>query len=367
MGHKRPPHSVIYYSVVPKRLSDDVAISFMRTRGLEPLEPYINSTTRWRSRCLRCSNETYPRLGDLRSGKSIGGCQFCAGNRPLDPLLAEQLLRDAGFEPLESYKNVDQGWRAKCIKCGNEGRPSITGIKSGTGCGWCNGQFPDMEKIIKKMGESSLEPLEPYSSNKALWKCRCTKCDRIVFPKYNNIDNGWGGCGVCAGVRVDAEIAQQKMIEADLIPQVPYPGNQTQWECIHTVCGRTVLPMYITIKNGSGGCKFCAISGLKWDVPTVVYFLANSWFQKIGVANNDTLNIRLKKHQRWGLQLKKCIQFETGELAYQLEQSVITWWREDLGAPAIARDELPDGWTETVENARVSVDETMDYLRVCTA
>jgi hypothetical protein len=125
--------------------------------------------------------------------------------------------------------------------------------------------------------------------------------------------------------------------------------------------------MYITIKNGSGGCKYCAISGLKWDVPAVVYFLANDWFQKIGIANNDTLSIRLKKHQRWGLDLKKSVQFETGELAYQLEQSVITWWREDLGAPAIARDELPDGWTETVENSRVSVDETMEYLRACIA
>ena len=72
--------------------------------------------------------------------------------------------------------------------------------------------------------------------------------------------------------------------------------------------------------------------------------------------------MRLKKHNRVGLKLRKSFQFETGELAYELEQSVITWWRDDRGAPPIARDEMPDGWTETVENSRVSIAETLEYL-----
>ena len=365
LAGQTPPSTVqhLFTSLsLVRKLTEDVAIAFMRSRGLEPLVPYPNGSTPWKSRCLRCANETYPKLQDLRSGKTLGGCQVCAGNKPLDQQFAEQLLREAGFEPLEPYKNVDHGWRAKCMKCGKEVRPTISGIRDGNRCGWCVGQFSDIALIMQKMQDASLEPLEPYKGNKVLWKCRCLKCDRIVFPKFNNVDQGWGGCGICAGVKVDIEVARQRMINADLIPQVPYPGNQTQWECIHTVCGRTVFPMYISVRNGQGGCKYCSVSGLKWDVPTVVYFLSNDWFQKIGVANNDTLAVRLKKHNRVGLKLRKSFQFETGELAYELEQSVITWWRDDLGAPPIARDEMPDGWTETVENSRVSIAETLEYL-----
>ena len=45
---------------------------------------------------------------------------------------------------------------------------------------------------------SGLEPLEPYKNAHARWRCRCTKCDREVAPRYHSIRKGQGGCKHCS-------------------------------------------------------------------------------------------------------------------------------------------------------------------------
>lgn len=48
----------------------------MVKRGFEPLEPYLNSITPWRCKCLRCGSEVTPTYGNIRSG--WGGCRICS-------------------------------------------------------------------------------------------------------------------------------------------------------------------------------------------------------------------------------------------------------------------------------------------------
>jgi hypothetical protein len=60
-----------------KRRVDEVkAMEVMRNALLQPLEPYVNSDTKWLSLCLKCGQKVTPKYGLIVSGQ--GGCPFCA-------------------------------------------------------------------------------------------------------------------------------------------------------------------------------------------------------------------------------------------------------------------------------------------------
>lgn len=59
-----------------QRLTHEAAAEVMVKNGFEPLDPYHNSTSQWRCRCLRCGTEVTPTYGNIRSG--WGGCRTCS-------------------------------------------------------------------------------------------------------------------------------------------------------------------------------------------------------------------------------------------------------------------------------------------------
>jgi hypothetical protein len=62
-----------------QRGSEEKAIAEFRAAGLEPLEPYVNVMTPWRSQCRRCGRVVSPLLNNIRNGQ--GGCEYCSGKR----------------------------------------------------------------------------------------------------------------------------------------------------------------------------------------------------------------------------------------------------------------------------------------------
>jgi hypothetical protein len=50
------------------------AIADFRAVGLEPLEPYVNVMTPWRSQCRNCGREGSPLLNNIRKGQ--GACRW---------------------------------------------------------------------------------------------------------------------------------------------------------------------------------------------------------------------------------------------------------------------------------------------------
>lgn len=59
-----------------KRLSEEVADQVFLDAGLEPLEPYVGSTTPRLCRCMTCGREVSPSHNALQNGQ--GGCKYCA-------------------------------------------------------------------------------------------------------------------------------------------------------------------------------------------------------------------------------------------------------------------------------------------------
>ena len=107
--------------------------------------------------------------------------------KKLDPKVAEAVMLKAGLKPLEPYRNSKTSWKCKCMKCKKIVSPKFSGIKQGRGgcihCGYEARVMPTkyLEKeavlIMLKVG---LKPLVPYKNSHFAWKCRCLKCHKIV-------------------------------------------------------------------------------------------------------------------------------------------------------------------------------------------
>ena len=98
------------------------AIADFRAIGLEPLEPYVNVMTPWRSQCRNCGREVTPLLNNIRKGQ--GGCGWCAGKR-LDAEEAVALMRAASLEPLVAYPGHHEPWPCRCLRCGPDRQPPL--------------------------------------------------------------------------------------------------------------------------------------------------------------------------------------------------------------------------------------------------
>jgi hypothetical protein len=113
------------------------------------------------------------------------------------------------------------------------------------------------------MIKHGFEPLEPYKNALTKWKCRHVKCGSIVSPRYNDIQQGKGGCKNCGNKKsaesqkFPEEEAVQIMREANLEPLEPYKNNRTKWKCKCLNCGNIVETLFDTIRSGLGGCLTC--------------------------------------------------------------------------------------------------------------
>ena len=62
------------------------------------------------------------------------------------------------------------------------------------------------------------------------------------------------------GKKLDPKMAEKVMLNAGLKPLEPYVNALAKWKCIHIPCGQVVYPKYNMIQNGRGGCRMCGIN-----------------------------------------------------------------------------------------------------------
>lgn len=121
----------------------------------------------------------------------------------------------------------------------------------------------DPKAAAKFMVRHNLKPLVPYPGAMVKWKCRCMLCDATVAPRYNDIDQGQGGCKSCGTERAHEKLrlsdreARKAMRAAGLTPLEPYVNTGTPWHCRCNRCGAEVWPTRDHIMHGQGGCRGC--------------------------------------------------------------------------------------------------------------
>ncbi len=187
---------------IRQTLSQEVALRIIKKANLEPLEPYKDSKTPWKCKCLGCGSIVNPRIGDVKNGG--GGCRTCGTAKTARALTipedkALQIMIDADVRPTVPYPKAKNKWKSECLKCGRVIFPILSEIIAGhAGCSYCANRKKDPQEVVKFMLSVNLEPLEPYKNARSRWKCKCLKCGNVVYPQYNNVEQENGGCGFCS-------------------------------------------------------------------------------------------------------------------------------------------------------------------------
>jgi hypothetical protein len=308
LGNVKSGHSSCAYCA-GTRVDVDEAIVLLSERNLKPLEPFKGVMSPWKCVCLVCGDIVKPNLNSLKRGQ--GGCIRCGyvavGNKARgDENQAIKIMVEAGVKPLTKFKSSKTPWKSECLTCGKIVSPTLGSIKAGQGaCAFCAGMRTDPADAMDLMLSSNLQPLEPYISAKEPWKCRCLGCGEIVFPLYNSIQQGQGGCTKCGIIRTaDAlRVSQEDAIHfaraAGFEPAEPYVGSEEKWKMKCLTCLKFFFPTLHNVRQGSG-CPSCAKNGFDPNEKGYLYFLVHPIWEMFQIGITNSPDKRLRQHKKLG-------------------------------------------------------------------
>ena len=255
------------------RFSPDEAKKIMESAGLTPLEPYETSDKHWRCIHNACGRVVTPRFNSVHQGG--GGCRPCGLTkwntaRRKSNAETSEIMRSAGFEPLEDYPGSKNHWRCIHLECGEEVLARFDGVRAGEGgCFKCGAKKRgeasrlNAEDARQFMISNGLEPQEPYELSDKPWACIHIECGSLVHPTFTSIQGGQRGCRKCAdkltGLRSSytPEFAVEQARKRGYEPLEDYPGAMTHWRCTHIQCGKEVKATLNTLMSGKGCCTAC--------------------------------------------------------------------------------------------------------------
>ena len=353
-----------------KKVDAEDTVAKMLKANVKPLDPYKSAKTRWKCICLQCNKIVYPSYDSVSRGN--GACKYCAKGQFVDPEDAFKLMIKSGLKPLESYKGSGVRWKCIHLPCNQVVHPTYASIQQGHGgCIHCAGVAKKSDAYARKtMLKAKLEPLEAYSDAKTKWKCKCLRCNKIVFPTYTSIQSGGSGCIYCAkGQYVDPEDAIKLMTEHGFTPLEPYPGTNLNWKCIHVKCGNIVHPKHATIRQGKGGCRTCAVSGFQYAKESYLYLITHNQFgaHKVGIANKSNVKStdRLYRHKQEGWETIEVWNFDDGYAVARIESHIFTIIRKDMAIPQyLIKGQMKfGGQTETMDANLISIPMIKKIIR----
>jgi len=94
---------------------------------------YISKVKPLTVRCRNCKTVKKTSLKHLMDNE--GACVKC--NSLEHEKRAENVMKAAGFQPLESYNGMAKPWSSLCKTCGQISSPLPSNIQKGQGCFWC--------------------------------------------------------------------------------------------------------------------------------------------------------------------------------------------------------------------------------------
>lgn len=343
----------------------------MEQAGLIPLEPYMSNTAKWRVHHKACGNDVVTTWHEVQSGQ--GGCGICRYEKismklrtPEDEAI--RIMREAGGEPLEKFKSTHKKWKIKCIKCGETSSPILSNIKKGQGvCMFCRPKSPVVteSKALDFIAGKKLKPLEPYKSAQSRWMLKCEICGKSNQYVYSWMKSGDYGCVYCSKHKLDPKDVLREFKRKGFEPQGDFINSKKgiQVKCLN--CNKTFLKSYDSLQTGRG-CKYCQTAALDLLAPAYFYIIVNHDLRalKVGISNLVRRTDRIKAHEKEGWLLLYRQELDTGELAFDLEQKVLTWIRQEkkLGI-YLVKDQMPQGgWTETVDADEITLLEIRNYF-----
>ena len=244
----------------------------MISRGFKPLGEYLGSQKPWLVQCMKCEHQFSTSHFKVKRGdlKNCPNCRDLA--EKLFAKAAEDLMKTAGLTPLTPYSGLNSTpWDCLCNKCGSSVSPTYAAVRAGSGgcikCGIkasADSKRLTTEETTPIMLAANLRPLEPFVGARESWRCECLLCGSTVFPTYNGIQQGEGGCKECgrkaasAKTRVPFEVASEIMKSMGYEPIDEYVNSASAWKSRCLNCGKIVNPSLSNVKKQQNfGCVYC--------------------------------------------------------------------------------------------------------------
>ena len=337
------------------RLSDQEVLKSAKQMRIRLLEPYVNSRTPIKARCLVCKNQISPTIGRLRAGV---GCTYCGRVKssksrllPLDEVLKD--FGDAKLELLEEYTKSHQAVKVRCLVCGKTSTKSYHDLKQGKRCYTCGraqaslSRRLNQEYMVATALLQSLKPIGQINPVRQSSKFECLKCRRQIQMAFSSIQNG-ASCRFCSRTEIDPKVAYAYMVKNHLKPQEPFTKSVAKWKCRCMKCKNIVYPKFNHVSTFGGGCKFCRSAGYNPSFEGHLYLLRNPTFDsyKIGISN---VKARIRSHELRGWIVVSKWDFEDGRIPPVLEEALLKHVRRTWNLPwsVLAIDMPQGGHTET--------------------
>ena len=281
----------------------------------------------------------------------------------MDSKAAIQMMQDAGLEPLEDYVNSKTKWKCKCLNCGDIVYPKLNGIQTGEGgcykCGMKKAGLSNTlnsEQAIQRVKAAGFTPLEPYTNALTKWKMRHDACNSIVYPKLNNISTNSSktpGCAVCAGKQVQVGLNDLQTIYPSL------SAEALDWDPTTVTAGSNLKKLWrcgeghewkapIAERTSGHGCPSCAQSGFDPNKDGWLYFLSHPDWEMLQIGITNVPDDRLSTHKRLGWEVLELRGPMDGDLARQWETDILRMLRKKKAV--IANTEIAGkfaGYTES--------------------
>lgn len=199
----------------------------------------------------------------------------------------------------------------------------------------------DPEDISRRLKEAGLEPLESYKNAVSKIKCKCLSCGNIVFPRFAQIQQGLSGCKKCAmkkfgaKIKLDDELALSRLKQFGFEALEPYPGSHFKWRCRCLRCGDEVnLKLNLLTSGKSKGCIKCGIE----DTTAKNRFSQDQAISRISIKGFVPLEDYKTSHAPWLLRHNSC------GSEFRMQLSSIT--SMDVGCPVCAGKQIRAGFND---------------------
>ena len=341
--------------VVP--ITQEKAFAFFRSNGLEPKERFKGPHKPWKSIHTVCGREVSPRWASVQQGQS--GCAYCSGNK-VDIKDLNKLLKENNLKLLVKFKDTKKPLKSIHLQCGRKVSPTYSALRNGQGpCEFCGKNMVGEQEALELLKKNGFKPLSKFPGGSKPWSCLHKKCGNEVKIITTYLRRGGKGCNVCAGLApITSNEAKKLFISKGFTPIVKFKGSKIPWKSRHNVCGKIVSPTWGALKIG-GGCKYCQIGGLNLLAPAYLYLITHKLLNshKVGIGGFDSSINRLDRHIKQGWQTYRQLDFDTAEEAYEIEQGVLNWLRNDLGLQQyLLPEQMPQrGHTETVDASEIDL------------
>lgn len=336
------------------------AVKLVKSKGFNPRAPYPGGNKKWAAVCTTCKKE----LDIVYTSVKLGfGCKYCTG-KSVHPDDANNSIVRRGYEPLTPYPGASTLWKVRCSTCKREQEIRMHSLNSKRRCIYCAKRRLDLDDVYRRVTELDFQPLEDFKNATTPWKIKCLRCKHVIYPTWDRMNrkDRNRGCGYCAQVRVDIKEVNKLMRQLKLKPLIKYPGGKTSWKCKCLKCKSVVFPKYNDLRQGQGGCSNCADYGLNYSDKGYIYLITHPLLNahKIGIANSyksRDLDDRMYKHKKQGWKLYKSKSYSKLRKAYDVEQRVIKWLRVEVSLPIHLNDsQMPQGGhTETVDATEIDL------------